>query len=165
VDKFFCRVQREDFDPAQLQATLAAGDGAGALVTFTGQVRRDPGDGGFTGLTVEHYPGMTERAIEAIAGEAAARWPLLGLAVVHRVGELAAGAAIVWVGAAAAHRGDAFAACEFTMDYLKTRAPFWKKEHRGDTARWVEARSADDDRAGRWQGPKPMTAGMEEERA
>jgi len=160
--RFFCRVQQETFDPGQLQASLVAGDDAGALVTFTGLVRRDAGSAGFTGLTVEHYPGMTERAIEAITGEAVERWSLLGLGVVHRVGELAAGARIVWVGAAAAHRGDAFAACEFTMDYLKTRAPFWKKEHWGEAARWVEARSTDDARAARWRGAEPMTAWKEE---
>jgi len=154
----FCRVQPADFDPASLAGCVldgsGSGDAAGALATFTGLVRRPPDDPGFTGLTLEHYPGMTERAIEAILDEAALRWSLLAIGVVHRIGELAPGARIVWVGAAAAHRGDAFAACEFTMDYLKTRAPFWKKEHWGPTARWVEARRGDLDRAARWEsGP------------
>jgi len=163
----FCRVQRADFDPAALEVALLAGAGpgetAGAVATFTGLVRRAAGDGAFTGLTLEHYPGMTERAIGEILDEAAARWSLLALGVVHRIGELAPGARIVWVGAAAAHRGDAFAACEFTMDYLKTRAPFWKKEHWGPEARWVEARSDDRHRAARWQGEAGTTTASTEE--
>ncbi|KGE03485.1 molybdopterin synthase catalytic subunit MoaE [Pseudohaliea rubra] len=159
----FCRIQREDFDPAALQAAVATGDSAGAVVTFTGQVRRPVGDDSFSGLTLEHYPGMTERAIAAILDEAGERWPLLAIGVVHRIGELAPGASIVWVGAAAAHRGDAFAACEFTMDYLKTRAPFWKKEYRGSGARWVEARRGDDERAARWQRAAPMTTARTED--
>jgi molybdopterin synthase catalytic subunit len=163
----FCRVQQADFDPAALQASLldadASGDAAGAVATFTGLVRRPPGDGAFTGLTLEHYPGMTERAVEAILDEAALRWSVLAIGVVHRIGELAPGARIVWVGAAAAHRGDAFAACEFTMDYLKTRAPFWKKEHSGGEARWVEARRGDRDRAARWAGAADKTTASTEE--
>ncbi|MHA7817228.1 MAG: molybdenum cofactor biosynthesis protein MoaE [Pseudohaliea sp.] len=164
----FCRVQRADFDPAELPATLLASSGkpedaAGAVATFTGLVRRPPGDAAFTGLTVEHYPGMTERAIGAILDEAFARWALLAIGVVHRIGELAPGARIVWVGAAAAHRGNAFAACEFTMDYLKTRAPFWKKEHWGPEARWVEARSGDRDRAARWRARAGTTTASTEE--
>jgi molybdopterin synthase catalytic subunit len=163
----FCRVQQADFDPAALQSALLAGEGAGdaagAVATFTGLVRRPPGDGAFTGLTLEHYPGMTERAVEAILDEAALRWSLLAIGVLHRIGELAPGARIVWVGAAAAHRGDAFAACEFTMDYLKTRAPFWKKEHRGGEARWVEARRRDLDRAARWAGAADTTTASTEE--
>ena len=162
----FCRVQQADFDPAALQAALLAGgepEDAGAVASFTGLVRRPPGDAVFTGLTLEHYPGMTERAIREILDEAAGRWALRALGVVHRIGELAPGARIVWVGAAAAHRGDAFAACEFTMDYLKTRAPFWKKEHRGGEARWVEARSADLDRAARWQAAAGTTTASTEE--
>jgi molybdopterin synthase catalytic subunit len=161
----FCRVQQADFDPAALQAALLAGDGeaAGAVATFTGLVRRPPGDDAFTGLTLEHYPGMTERAVEAILDEAARRWSLLAIGVVHRIGELAPGARIVWVGAAAAHRGDAFAACEFTMDYLKTRAPFWKKEHWGGEARWVEARRGDHERAARWAGAADTTTASTKE--
>lgn len=161
----FCRVQQADFDPAALEAALLAGPGeaAGAVATFTGQVRRPPGDAAFTGLTLEHYPGMTERAIGEILDEAAARWSLLSLGVVHRIGELGPGARIVWVGVAAAHRGDAFAACEFTMDYLKTRAPFWKKEHWGPEARWVEARSDDLQRATRWQGEAGTTTARTED--
>jgi molybdopterin synthase catalytic subunit len=163
----FCRVQQAEFDPAALQAALLAGNGggeaAGALATFTGLVRRPPGDDAFTGLTLEYYPGMTERAVEAILDEAARRWSLLAIGVVHRIGELAPGARIVWVGAAAAHRGDAFAACEFTMDYLKTRAPFWKKEHWGGKARWVEARRGDHERAARWAGAADTTTASTKE--
>lgn len=141
-------VQTADFDPGALQAALHGND-AGAVVAFTGYVRR--GEDGVTAIELEHYPGMTERSIEAIAREAIARWSLGGVSVVHRVGELAAGERIVWVGACARHRGDAFAGCEFVMDYLKTRAPFWKKERGAFGERWVEARESDTRRAGRWQ--------------
>lgn len=140
------RVQPGDFDPLQLQRQLQ-GDDAGALVTFTGYVK---GGGGVSGISLEHYPGMTEHSIETIAREAVSRWSLKAVSVVHRVGHLPAGAQIVWVGASATHRGEAFAGCEFVMDYLKTRAPFWKKEYGEFGERWVEARDSDRERAGRW---------------
>ncbi|WP_116363927.1 molybdenum cofactor biosynthesis protein MoaE [Parahaliea mediterranea] len=141
------QVQAQDFDPLQLQRALE-GDDAGAVVTFTGYVKA--GAAAVTAIELEHYPGMTERSIEAIAREATARWQLKGVSVVHRIGRLACGAQIVWVGASATHRGEAFAGCEFVMDYLKTRAPFWKKELGAFGEQWVEARDADHERAGRW---------------
>jgi molybdopterin synthase catalytic subunit len=101
-------------------------------------------------MELEHYPGMTEKSIEQILREACERWPLLSAAVVHRVGRLEPGEQIVWVGIASAHREASFSACEFVMDYLKTRAPFWKKEGSADGGRWVEARASDDVRARRW---------------
>ncbi len=102
-------------------------------------------------MTLEHYPGMTEREIARIVEEARGRWQVMDATVIHRYGELKAADQIVLVAVASAHRGDAFAACEFIMDYLKTRAPFWKKEHRPEGARWVEARSSDDEAAERWK--------------
>ena len=109
-------------------------------------------------MTLEHYPGMTEKALEAIVAEAKPRWDIADVAVVHRVGELRPTDQIVLVGVASAHRGEAFAACEFIMDYLKTRAPFWKKEETADGARWVEARASDDDAAERWTLPRADVA-------
>lgn len=145
------RVQTQDFDPAALQRELLGGaDNAGAVATFTGYVRAAGEHGAIECLELEHYPGMTERSIAAIIDEAATRWPISGALVVHRVGPLRPGAHIVWVGVAAAHRGAAFSACEFIMDYLKTRAPFWKKEHGEAGAGWVCARTSDTDRARRW---------------
>ena len=104
-------------------------------------------------MTLEHYPGMTESAIRKIIEEAQGRWQVMDCVVIHRYGELKPTDQIVLVAVASAHRGDAFAACEFIMDYLKTRAPFWKKEHGPQGARWVEARASDDEAAGRWQDP------------
>ncbi|MFU8765761.1 MAG: molybdenum cofactor biosynthesis protein MoaE [Haliea sp.] len=144
------QVQEQAFDPGALQQALA-GEGSGAVVTFTGHVRGGVGDAAVTCLELEHYPGMTERSLLEILQDAAARWSLLAAAVVHRVGRLAPGEAIVWVGVSAAHRGDAFAACEFVMDFLKTRAPFWKKEYGTTGAIWVESRGSDAERAARWQ--------------
>jgi molybdopterin synthase catalytic subunit len=106
-------------------------------------------------LELEHYPGMTEASITGIVNEAAMRWPLLSAAVVHRVGKLAPGDQIVWVGIASAHREAAFSACEFVMDFLKTQAPFWKKEQSGASAHWVTARETDDKRADRWREGGP----------
>ena len=140
-------IQNEDFEVAD-EIEALTGDGTGAVATFTGIVR---GDGGLTALILEHYPGMTEREIGRIAEEAQKRWPVNGLTVIHRVGRLAAGERIVLVAVAAAHRGAAFDACEFLMDYLKTRAPFWKQEERGGETSWVEARASDDDAAERWR--------------
>ena len=138
------RVQNEDFDTA---AVLAALGPAGAVVSFTGHVRAEPG---LDALVLEHYPGMTEREIARHVAEAERRWPLTGVAVIHRIGRLQPGARIVLVAAASAHRSAAFEACEFLMDYLKVRAPFWKREERADGTRWVEAKASDDDAAERW---------------
>lgn len=148
-------VQREDFDVAQLQRSLLGGRAQeGAVASFTGYVRTQNMDRVVQSMELEHYPGMTERSIEQILREACARWPLLSAAVVHRIGRLAPGEQIVWVGIASAHREASFSACEFVMDYLKTRAPFWKKEGSADGGHWVDARASDDVRAERWQEAK-----------
>ncbi len=149
------RIQTEDFDAGAEIAALRAGNPAvGAVASFVGVVRdRNDGDAVAT-LTLEHYPGMTEKAIEAIVAEARSRWTIIDVTVVHRVGELKPLDQIVLVVVAGGHRGDAFAACEFIMDYLKTRAPFWKKEQTPDGARWVDARASDDDAADRWERHK-----------
>lgn len=148
-------VQREDFDVAQLQRSLLGGRAQeGAVASFTGYVRTQNMDRVVQSMELEHYPGMTERSIEQILREACARWPLLSAAVVHRIGRLAPGEQIVWVGIASAHREASFSACEFVMDYLKTRAPFWKKEGSADGGHWVDARASDDVRAERWQDAK-----------
>lgn len=148
----FVRVQPENFSTADLQTLLLSGAAdEGAVATFTGYVRRDNEGREVSTMTLEHYPGMTESSIYAIIDEAAARWPVLAAGVVHRVGELRAGEQIVWVGVASAHREASFHACEFIMDYLKTRAPFWKKEAGGQGSSWVEARDSDDRRAERWR--------------
>ena len=145
------RVQREPFDAAAELAALSAGrTDAGAVVSFTGLVR---GDDDLLSLTLEHYPAMTGRALAAIAAEAEGRWPLLGGTVVHRVGRLLPGEAIVLVATLSAHRGAAFQAAEFLMDWLKTTAPFWKAEERAGGVTWVEARSSDDAAARRWNEP------------
>ena len=144
------RVQREDFDVAVELASLGKGrTDLGGVVTFVGLVRGAPD--GVRAMTLEHYPGMTEKALAGIAARAVARWPGIEVAVVHRFGPLAPGERIVFVGVAAAHRGEAFAACEFLVDWLKTQAPFWKLEERPEGARWVEARQEDDARAQRWK--------------
>lgn len=145
------RVQEAPFDAGREIAALTEGRrDVGAVATFVGLVR-DLNDGAAVSrMTLEHYPGMTERALEDICAQAAARWDLIDLRVVHRVGPLAPGDAIVLVAVSSAHRGEAFAACEFVMDYLKTRAPFWKKEVTPGGERWVEARSSDDEAAARW---------------
>ena len=146
------RVQREDFDVGAEIAALRKGDGAvGAVATFIGTVRDANAGVGVATMTLEHYPGMTERSIEAIITEARARWQVLDALVIHRIGALAPTDQIVLVVVAAPHRGDAFAACEFLMDYLKTRAPFWKKERTPAGSRWVEARTSDDEAAARWE--------------
>jgi molybdopterin synthase catalytic subunit len=145
-------IQREDFDPGAEIAALQDGSGAaGAIATFIGIVR---GDGGLSAMTLDHYPGMCESEIAVHAEEARKRWPILGLRIVHRTGELVPGDRIVFVGVASAHRQAAFQAAEFLMDYLKTRAPFWKLERRGAQANWVEARSEDDESVKRWQQPR-----------
>ncbi len=149
------RIQTEDFDLGAEVAALRAGKAQiGAVVSFVGTVR-DINDGSaVSALELEHYPGMTERAIENIIDEARSRWHLLGVTVIHRIGRLRAGERIVLVAVAAGHRSEAFAACEFIMDYLKTRAPFWKKEETAAGSRWVDARETDDDKAARWQSGK-----------
>ncbi|WP_438438717.1 molybdopterin synthase catalytic subunit MoaE [Hydrogenophilus thermoluteolus] len=152
-DAVTIRVQSEDFDPGvETQRLHEADPTVGAVATFLGLVRAHPQeDGAVTTMTLEHYPGMTEKALAAIVDEARRRWPLTAVTVIHRVGPLAVGDRIVFVGCASSHRAAAFAACEFLMDYLKTRAPFWKKETTasGET-RWVEACASDEERALRW---------------
>jgi molybdopterin synthase catalytic subunit len=145
------RVQREDFDVGAEIARLRSGNaGIGALVAFIGTVRdRNDGDD-VSALTLEHYPGMTEKALADIVDQARSRWRIADALVVHRVGALEPTDQIVLVIVAGAHRGEAFSACEFIMDYLKTRAPFWKKEVTPAGERWVEARTSDDDAASRW---------------
>ncbi len=145
-------VQREDFDIAAEMARLTAADAdIGAVVSFTGLVRQMTADGPITAMELEHYPGMTERALEQITAEARARWPLQGVRVIHRYGPLKPGDRIVLVLTASRRRQAAFEAAEFLMDYLKTRAPFWKKENHAGGARWVDARDADDSAAARWE--------------
>ena len=149
------RVQLEDFDVgAEIAALRRADPSIGAVASFIGLVRdRNDGDA-ISGMTLEHYPGMTEKALAGIVAEAKQRWDIIDAMVIHRVGELKPLDQIVLVVVAGAHRGAAFAACEFIMDYLKTRAPFWKKERTGQGARWVEARTSDDQAAERWSGTK-----------
>jgi molybdopterin synthase catalytic subunit len=148
------RVQAEPFDPAaEVEALRAGNPQIGAVVTFLG-LMRDLNDGErVESMTLEHYPGMTEKALEAIVAEAAARWPLDGVRVVHRVGELRPQDPIVLVAVASRHRGEAFRACELIIDYLKTRAPFWKKERLAGGERWVTARHHDAEAERRWSGP------------
>jgi molybdopterin synthase catalytic subunit len=145
------RLQREDFDVAAEVAALTRGrNDVGAVVTFTGVCRGTEEGEPIAALTLEHYPGMAEAEITRHVAEAEARWALLGVSVIHRYGRLAPGDNIVLVVTASSHRQDAFAAAEFLMDYLKTRAPFWKQVERGGTTDWVEAKQADDTRAERW---------------
>jgi molybdopterin synthase catalytic subunit len=142
------RVQQQSFDlgaEANLFAQSAAG--AGAIVTFSGHVR---GDHGMTAMMIEHYPAMTKTAIAAIMDDARARWSLLDVLVIHRFGHLAVGEAIMMVATAASHRKDAFAAAEYVMDYLKSRAPFWKQEIGPDGAKWVDAKPQDEADLNRW---------------
>ncbi|QBF28402.1 molybdopterin synthase catalytic subunit MoaE [Pseudomonas tructae] len=145
------RVQSQAFDPGvEVNAMHAANVGVGAVVGFVGYVR-DFNDGqDVAGMFLEHYPGMTEKALAKIVAEAEQRWPLLKVEVLHRIGSLEPGEPIVFVGVASAHRQAAFDACNFIMDYLKTRAPFWKKEQTGDGPRWVEGKQSDEEAAGRW---------------
>jgi len=145
------RVQTADFDVSHEIAALRAGDArVGAVASFIGTVRDVNDAAAASTLTLEHYPGMTEKALEAIVSEARARFDVYDALVVHRVGELAPTDQIVLVVVTGAHREAAFDACRFLMDYLKTRAPFWKKEQTPAGARWVEARASDDDAAARW---------------
>ncbi|WP_342361016.1 molybdenum cofactor biosynthesis protein MoaE [Terrarubrum flagellatum] len=145
------RIQREPFDLAAEARALSAGRvDVGAVVTFSGLCRSE--EGALAALELEHYPGMAEEEIARVAAEAEARWPLLGATIIHRYGRIAPGEDIVLVVTASSHRRAAFEAAEFLMDYLKTRAPFWKKEHRADgsSGDWVAAKDEDDAAAGRW---------------
>ncbi len=149
-------IQQEDFDVGQLQRELLGQDTSiGAAAVFVGCVRGVPdkeaaASDAVLAMELEHYPGMTESSIQAIVDEARQRWALRSVRVIHRIGELRPGDQIVYVGVACGHRGEAFEACEFIMDYLKTRAPFWKKETTPSGARWVDARDSDDAAAARW---------------
>jgi molybdopterin synthase catalytic subunit len=137
-------IQREDFDLGAEVRAISRNTKTGAVASFVGLVRD-------VRMTLEHYPGMTQTAIRKIVDQAAGRWQMIDCTVIHRYGDLEPYDQIVLVAVASAHRGDAFAACEFIMDYLKTQAPFWKKEHHAGGASWVEARSADDQAAERWK--------------
>jgi len=139
------RIQSAPFDVADVLRRLP--QGAGAVASFIGHVRPDDG---LTALVLEHFPGMTEREITRHVEAAETRWPLLGVTIIHRIGRLLPGEAIVVVAVAASHRQAAFAACEFLMDHLKTEAPFWKQECVGDEARWVDAKDSDDQARARW---------------
>ena len=146
------RITSEDFDAGREIAALRANDRrVGAVASFIGTVR-DVNDGStVSSMTLEHYPGMTEKALHAIVEEARTRFDILDALVIHRVGELAPADQIVLVAVTSAHRGDAFDACRFIMDYLKTRAPFWKREATPEGARWVDARQGDEEAAARWE--------------
>lgn len=146
------RVQREPFDAGVEIAKLREGDRrVGAVAVFIGTVRDVNDAAAVQSLTLEHYPGMTEKALGSIVEDAKTRFDVYEIGVIHRIGELAPTDPIVFVGVTSAHRGDAFDACRFVMDYLKTRAPFWKKELTPQGERWVEARASDDDAASRWE--------------
>ena len=140
-------VQSDDFDLSTEVIDISMNTRTGAVASFVGVVRDIP-------MTLEHYPGMTENAIKKIVEEARTRWQVLDYAVIHRYGDLQPGDQIVLVAIASSHRADAFAACQFIMDYLKTQAPFWKKEHHPEGARWVNALEADDEAAARWKSLK-----------
>ncbi|MGC0920211.1 molybdopterin synthase catalytic subunit MoaE [Pantoea agglomerans] len=144
------RVGPAPFDMAEAYRWLAACDEDGAVVTFTGKVRNHNLGNDVAALTLEHYPGMTEKALQEIVDAARERWPLQRVTVIHRVGKLFPGDEIVLVGVTSAHRGSAFSAAEFIMDYLKTRAPFWKREATEQGDRWVDARDSDHQAAQRW---------------
>lgn len=145
------RIQLEDFDlGAEVTKLRRLAPGAGAVVSFVGQVRDLNLGEQVTSLTLEHYPGMTEKSLQAIVTQARARWPIFEALVIHRIGTLQALDQIVLVAVASAHRGDAFAACEFIMDYLKTEAPFWKKEANSNGAHWLEALDSDHHARDRW---------------
>lgn len=146
------RVQEEPFDQAAEEQRLRAGhNDIGAVVSFKGIVRGDDAGGKIAAITLEHYPEMTARELERIAAEAQARWPLKGVAIIHRIGRLVAGDDIVLVITASQSRHAAFEAASFLMDWLKTSAPFWKSEETQGGTRWVEARASDDDAAARWK--------------
>ncbi|WP_404416361.1 molybdopterin synthase catalytic subunit MoaE [Marinospirillum sp.] len=152
MNQRFIRVQRESFDTGkEVQLLADQRTDIGAVVSFTGYVRDFNEKPEVTALTLEHYPGMTEQALEQIAVEAEKRWELKGLRILHRIGRMEPGAPIVLVVTASAHRQDAFDACNFIMDFLKTRAPFWKKEHTTSGDYWVSSRTSDTQAAARWE--------------
>lgn len=145
-------IQKEDFNQQEEYERLRLSSQIGAVVSFTGLVRDFNQGQGVSGLALEHYPGMTEKALQSIIDRAKQRWSVVDYRVIHRIGELKVKDQIVYVGIASAHRGDAFAACEFIMDYLKTQAPFWKKEVMEDgQSRWVDARETDQQALNKWQ--------------
>lgn len=146
------RVQQQDFDlGAELLALRQGNPKIGAIASFLGLVRDINEGDAVAGMSLEHYPGMTEKALERIVEQARARWDIFDALVIHRVGDLMPTDQIVLVAVTSAHRGEAFAACEFIMDYLKTEAPFWKREQTQDGARWVDARETDEQAAERWR--------------
>ena len=146
------RVQREDFDVGAELAALSAGDrGIGGVASFVGLVREAAGGSAVGAMTLEHYPGMTEKKLAEIEAEAQRRWPLSASLIIHRYGRLEPGDRIVLVATASSHRQAALEACAFLIDWLKTEAPFWKLEEVGDEKRWVEARDSDDRAAARWR--------------
>jgi molybdopterin synthase catalytic subunit len=142
-------VQREDFDLGKEVGLVSRNSSIGAVASFVGLVRDVP-------MTLEHYPGMTESAIRKIVEDASARWQVMDCTVIHRYGELGPNDQIVMVAVASSHRADAFAACQFIMDFLKTHAPFWKKEHYPEGTRWVDAKDSDDQATDRWRKRKPQ---------
>jgi molybdopterin synthase catalytic subunit len=145
------RIQEQDFDVSDELAVLRAGDArVGAVASFVGVVRDLNDASRVSMLTLQHYPGMTEKALAQIIDDAKQRWDIVDALVIHRVGALKPRDQIVLVAVTSAHRGESFAACQFIMDYLKTRAPFWKKEQTPEGERWVEARASDEDAAARW---------------
>lgn len=149
------RVQREDFDAGAEIAALSQGDTAiGGVAAFIGLVRDVAGGEAVSAMTLEHYPGMTEKQLARVEAEACARWPLQASLVIHRYGRLAPGDRIVLVVTASAHRAAALESCQFLIDWLKTSAPFWKREETPDGARWVAARASDEAAAGRWREPR-----------
>ena len=150
MEQTLITVGKEPFDVGHEYRWLAEVDSDGAVVTFTGKVRNHNLGDSVSALTLEHYPGMTEKALDEIAVEARKRWSLARIRIIHRVGELFPGDEIVFVGVTSAHRSSAFAAAEFIMDYLKNKAPFWKREATSEGKRWVEARDSDKEAAQRW---------------
>ncbi|NUO88052.1 MAG: molybdopterin synthase catalytic subunit MoaE [Cupriavidus sp.] len=157
------RVQREDFDlGAEVAALRADNPQVGAVASFIGTVRDVSEGSAVSAMELEHYPGMTEKALAQIEAAARARWELLGVTIIHRVGPLLPLDQIVLVAVASKHRGNAFAACEFIMDYLKSEAPFWKKEETPEGARWVDARVTDEDALKRW-GIQSLNASGEDQ--
>ena len=153
------RVQQEDFDVGAELARLTAGNHAiGGVAVFVGLVRDMAGGSEISAMTLEHYPAMTEKMLAEIEQEARQRWPLEASLVIHRYGRLEPGEQIVMVATCSAHRGAAFEACEFLMDWLKTKAPFWKLEETGEGAQWVDARDSDDKAAARWVKKDPDAA-------
>ena len=151
------RIQSVDFDAGHELALLRGGDRrVGAVAAFIGTVRDINDDATVATLTLEHYPGMTEKALTAIVDEARSRWDIVDALVIHRVGKLAPADQIVLVAVTSGHRGEAFDACRYLMDFLKTRAPFWKKETTPEGARWVDARTSDDEAAARWEPPAAL---------